>query len=170
MRLGGPLCQGLPGLPLESPLGRCPFGLNLLQFQAVSPLTRDDDEVDSRRQELSGQPKALPAEPLDSVAGDGTAGSPGHHEAKATGGQAWLGRHLCEDQNEMRGGDPLAGRLNSLEFGSLADATSAAETKFNPVPFELPGGHDSSRPALPGRLLLVDAHAEALATLATSIE
>jgi hypothetical protein len=134
MRLFEPSRQGLRRLSPESRRGALPFGDNSLQFQGLSPLACDDDQVDAPREEArrglgrsSREAEALPAQALDPVPGNGVSHTPRDDEAQTRRGgghRRGLGR---DQENEVRRRDAPRAGLDALEIGALSYASRAVE-------------------------------------------
>jgi hypothetical protein len=71
-----------------------------------------------------------------------------------------------DQQDEMLGRDPRGARLNSQELGSLPNTSRSVET----CPVARRSGRPRRRRTVQRRLLLVDAHGEALPALAAAVQ
>jgi hypothetical protein len=104
-----------------------PFEPNFLQFQGLSSITSDDDEVDLRGEQPGGEPEALSAQALDPVADDGSSNPTGSDEPHAGGGALTPGLLRGDEKDEVRRHDAPRARLDANEVGSTPDAPSAVE-------------------------------------------
>jgi hypothetical protein len=81
MRRGSSLRQRFGRTAAKRDRSVCPFFPNLLQFHGLRPSARDDDQIDTVRQDPRREAKALSAEALDAIASHGTADLATHDQA-----------------------------------------------------------------------------------------
>jgi hypothetical protein len=112
---------------LERAAGFAPLFADLRQSERLGSPSRDDDEVDARRDEIRHEPKTFPADALDPVALDGPADLPGDHEPEPAGRRQWPARD--QEHEVRRGGAPrvTTARLDTLELRVTADLSCAPE-------------------------------------------
>ncbi len=112
---------------LEPQLDRTPLGAHVTEPELVSPLTRDDDEVDSVRKEVRPSAKTLAAQPLHTISPYRASDLASHDDPQP--GRPRRRRLGCHEQCEMRGAHATAFTLLAGELGVSAQPAVAPKLK-----------------------------------------